>query len=154
MFTKILTRKRLLTRCSSYKPTGCSFPRLPSRRGRARRCARSSVCRRERRGSGRSARGSASSGSQTRFDGSAPGTAATRKTVTTWHLIWFLLNKQGEAPKLSQQKQSNLFSSFYFVCANEVRPQAHFNMITVFSQCCSIIATPNFSLGLQDLEQI
>jgi len=57
--------------------TWCNSPRLPSRRGRARRCARSSACRMERRGSGRWARGSTSSGFQTPSDGSAPGTAAT-----------------------------------------------------------------------------
>lgn len=58
--------------------TWCSFPRPPSHRGLARRCARSSACQRGRRGSARWARGSASSSSQTLFDGSAPSTAMTR----------------------------------------------------------------------------
>lgn len=65
--------------------TWCSFPRRLSRRGRARRCARSSACRRERRGSGRWARGSTSSSSRTPSDGSAPSTAP------TMDFMWFII---------------------------------------------------------------
>lgn len=57
--------------------TGCSSPQLPSRPGRGRLCVRSSACLTGRRGSGRWARGSTSSGFQTRSDGSVPDTAPT-----------------------------------------------------------------------------
>lgn len=59
--------------------TWCSSPQLPSHRGRARRCARSSACRTGRRGSERWARGSAFSSSRTPSDGFAPNTANTAR---------------------------------------------------------------------------
>lgn len=74
--------------------TWCSSPRRPSRPGRVRPCARSSACRRARRGSGRWVRGSASSGSQRPSAGSAPGTA--QPTVT--HTV--LLQVRGSGSNL------------------------------------------------------